>query len=85
VLGAVLPWPTVLGSCAIHLTESSPAPRDVHGDLGPVSTAVHAAALGFDELEPADVVIMESTYGSPDAVQAEAAAACTGANGRCSS
>jgi metallo-beta-lactamase family protein len=68
-----LPVAHVLGSCAIHLTEEhSGATLLYTGDLGPVSdpqaTLPH---WGFDELEPADIVIMESTYGAADAVQAE--------------
>jgi Cft2 family RNA processing exonuclease len=68
-----LPVSHVLGSCAIHLTEEQSGATLVYtGDLGPVSdpqsTLPH---WGFDELEPADVVIMESTYGAADAVHAE--------------
>jgi metallo-beta-lactamase family protein len=68
-----LPVPHVLGSCAIHITdEESGATLLYTGDLGPVSdpqaTLPH---WGFDELEPADVVLMESTYGCADAVHAE--------------
>jgi Cft2 family RNA processing exonuclease len=68
-----LPVAHVLGSCAIHITEEqSGATLMYTGDLGPVSdpqtTLPH---WGFDELEPADVVIMESTYGAADAVHAE--------------
>jgi Cft2 family RNA processing exonuclease len=68
-----LPVPHVLGSCAIHLTEEESGFTLLYtGDLGPVSdpqaTLPH---WGFDELEPADVVIMESTYGSPDAAHVE--------------
>jgi metallo-beta-lactamase family protein len=68
-----LPVSHVLGSCAIHITEEqSGATLMYTGDLGPVSdpqmTLPH---WGFDELEPADVVIMESTYGAADAVHAE--------------
>ena len=62
-----LPVSHVLGSCAIHLTEEQSGATLLYtGDLGPVSdpqaTLPH---WGFDELEPADVVIMESTYGVP--------------------
>jgi metallo-beta-lactamase family protein len=68
-----LPVSHVLGSCAIHLTEEQSGATLVYtGDLGPVSdpqsTLPH---WGFDELEPADVVIMESTYGAADAIHAE--------------
>jgi len=68
-----LPVPHVLGSCAIHLTEEETGATLLYtGDLGPVSdpqaTLPH---WGFDELEPADVVIMESTYGAADAAEAE--------------
>jgi metallo-beta-lactamase family protein len=68
-----LPVPHVLGSCAIHLTEEETGATLLYtGDLGPVSdpqaTLPH---WGFDELEPADVVIMESTYGAADGVEGE--------------
>jgi metallo-beta-lactamase family protein len=68
-----LPVSHVLGSCAIHLTEEESGATLLYtGDLGPVgdpqATLPH---WGFDELEPADVVIMESTYGAADAVHAE--------------
>jgi metallo-beta-lactamase family protein len=68
-----LPVSHVLGSCAIHLTEEqSGATLMYTGDLGPVSDPqVTLPQWGFDELEPADVVIMESTYGAADAVHAE--------------
>jgi Cft2 family RNA processing exonuclease len=68
-----LPVSHVLGSCAIHITEEQSGATLLYtGDLGPVSdpqaTLPH---WGFDELEPADVVIMEATYGAADAVHAE--------------
>jgi metallo-beta-lactamase family protein len=68
-----LPVPHVLGSCAVHLTdEESGATLLYSGDLGPVSDPqATLPPWGFDELEPADVVIMESTYGAADAVHAE--------------
>jgi metallo-beta-lactamase family protein len=68
-----LPVPHVLGSCAIQLTdEESGATLLYTGDLGPVSDPqATLPAWGFDELEPADLVIMESTYGAADAVHAE--------------
>jgi Cft2 family RNA processing exonuclease len=68
-----LPVPHVLGSCAIHLTdEESGATLLYTGDLGPVSDPqATLPPWGFDELEPADLVVMESTYGAADAVHAE--------------
>jgi metallo-beta-lactamase family protein len=68
-----LPVPHVLGSCAIHITEEESGATLLYtGDLGPVgdpqSTLPH---WGFDELEPADVVLTESTYGSADATHRE--------------
>jgi Cft2 family RNA processing exonuclease len=68
-----LPVPHVLGSCAIHLTEEESGATLLYtGDLGPVSDPqATLPQWGFDELEPADVVIMESTYGAADAVHAE--------------
>jgi metallo-beta-lactamase family protein len=68
-----LPVPHVLGSCAIQLTdEESGATLLYTGDLGPVSDPqATLPPWGFDELEPADLVIMESTYGAADAVHAE--------------
>jgi Cft2 family RNA processing exonuclease len=68
-----LPVPHVLGSCAIHLTEEETGTTLLYtGDLGPVSDPQPTLPLwGFDELEPADVVIMESTYGAADSVEAE--------------
>jgi Cft2 family RNA processing exonuclease len=68
-----LPVPHVLGSCAIQLTdEESGATLLYTGDLGPVTDPqATLPAWGFDELEPADLVIMESTYGAADAVHAE--------------
>ncbi|HET6551767.1 MAG TPA: MBL fold metallo-hydrolase [Solirubrobacter sp.] len=68
-----LPVAHVLGSCAFHLTEEESGATLLYtGDLGPVAdpqaTLPH---WGFDELEPADVVIMESTYGAADAALAE--------------
>jgi metallo-beta-lactamase family protein len=68
-----LPVSHVLGSCAIHLTEEQSGATLVYtGDLGPVSDPQSTLPQwGFDELEPADVVIMESTYGAADAIHAE--------------
>jgi Cft2 family RNA processing exonuclease len=68
-----LPVPHVLGSCAIHLTEEESGATLLYtGDLGPVSDPqATLPQWGFDELEPADVVLMESTYGAADAAQAE--------------
>ena len=68
-----LPVPHVLGSCAIHLTEEETGATLLYtGDLGPVTDPqATLPQWGFDELEPADVVIMESTYGAADAAEAE--------------
>jgi Cft2 family RNA processing exonuclease len=68
-----LPVSHVLGSCAIHITEEQSGATLLYtGDLGPVSDPqMTLPQWGFDELEPADVVIMESTYGAADAVHAE--------------
>jgi Cft2 family RNA processing exonuclease len=68
-----LPVAHVLGSCAIHLTEEQSGATLLYtGDLGPVSDPqATLPQWGFDELEPADVVIMESTYGAADSVHAE--------------
>jgi metallo-beta-lactamase family protein len=68
-----LPVPHLLGSCAIHVTEEESGATLLYtGDLGPVSDPqITLPHWGFDELEPADVVLMESTYGCADAVHAE--------------
>jgi Cft2 family RNA processing exonuclease len=63
-----LPVAHVLGSCAIHLTEEESGHTLLYtGDLGPISDPQHTLPTwGLDEIEPADLVIMESTYGVPD-------------------
>jgi Cft2 family RNA processing exonuclease len=68
-----LPVPHVLGSCAIHVTEEETGATLLYtGDLGPVSDPqATLPQWGFDELEPADVVIMESTYGAADGAEGE--------------
>jgi metallo-beta-lactamase family protein len=68
-----LPVAHVLGSCAIHLTDEETGATLLYtGDLGPVSEPqATLPQWGFDELEPADVVMMESTYGAAGAAEAE--------------
>jgi Cft2 family RNA processing exonuclease len=63
-----LPVAHVLGSCAIHVTEEESGHTLLYsGDLGPIADPQHTLPTwGLDEVEPADLVIMESTYGVPD-------------------
>ncbi len=58
----------VLGSCAIHVTEEESGHTLLYtGDLGPIADPQHTLPTwGLDEIELADLVIMESTYGVPD-------------------
>ena len=57
----------VLGSCAIHLTDSASGLSLLYtGDLGPISDSqLSLQDFGLDNIEAADVVITESTYGAP--------------------
>jgi Cft2 family RNA processing exonuclease len=63
-----LPVAHVLGSCAIHVTEEESGHTLLYtGDLGPIADPQHTLPTwGLDEIELADLVIMESTYGVPD-------------------
>ncbi len=62
-----LPVAHVLGSCAIHLTDTEYDQTLLYtGDLGPLSDPqITLPNYGLGEMLPADLVIMESTYGIP--------------------
>jgi Cft2 family RNA processing exonuclease len=62
-----LPVAHVLGSCAIHLTDTENDQTLLYtGDLGPVSDPqVTLPQYALGEMLGADIVIMESTYGVP--------------------
>jgi Cft2 family RNA processing exonuclease len=60
----LIPVAHVLGSCAIHLTDNETGATLLYtGDLGPFSEPQRTLQpFGLDTIEPADVVISESTY-----------------------
>jgi metallo-beta-lactamase family protein len=62
-----LPVAHVLGSCAIHLTDTENDQTLLYtGDLGPITDPqVTLPQYALGEMLGADVVIMESTYGLP--------------------
>jgi len=64
----LLPVAHVLGSCAVHLTDNDTGATLLYtGDLGPL-TETQRTLPDFDGVngfDPADVVIMESTYALP--------------------
>ncbi len=64
----LMPVSHVLGSCAIHLTDNDSGATLLYtGDLGPFSEPQRTLQpLDFDSIEPADVVIIESTYARLD-------------------
>ena len=57
----------VLGSCAIHLTDTRSGLTLLYtGDLGPIQNPqLSLQDFGLGSLDAADLVIMESTYGAP--------------------
>lgn len=70
LVARLFPVSHVLGSCAIHLTDSASGMTLLYtGDLGPISdTQLSLQDFGLEGIQPADVVITESTYGAPPAL-----------------
>jgi Cft2 family RNA processing exonuclease len=68
-----LPVAHVLGSCAIHLTDTENDQTLLYtGDLGPISDPqITLPQYSLQEMLGADLVVMESTYGRPLAHEAE--------------
>jgi Cft2 family RNA processing exonuclease len=68
-----LPVAHVLGSCAIHLTDTENDQTLLYtGDLGPITDPqITLPQYSLQEMLGADLVIMESTYGRPPVHEAE--------------
>jgi Cft2 family RNA processing exonuclease len=68
-----LPVAHVLGSCAIHLTDTENDQTLLYtGDLGPIShPQITLPQYSLQEMLGADLVVMESTYGRPLAHESE--------------
>jgi Cft2 family RNA processing exonuclease len=65
----LLPVAHVLGSCAVHLTDNATGATLLYtGDLGPLTDTQRTLPDfdGVNGFDPADVVIMESTYAKPN-------------------
>lgn len=71
-----LPVAHVLGSCAIHLTDMEHDQTLLYtGDLGPFTEPqITVPHYPLAEMLPADIVVMESTYGRPPEMDRAAAA-----------
>lgn len=69
----LIPVAHVLGSCAVHLTDNESGATLLYtGDLGPFTEPQRTLKpLDVDSIEPADVVITESTYARLDDVGRE--------------
>lgn len=68
-----LPVSHVLGSCAIHLTDTDTDETLLYtGDLGPITDPqITLPQYSLNEMLAADTIIMESTYGRPQAHETE--------------
>lgn len=70
----LIPVAHVLGSCAVHLTDNDTGATLLYtGDLGPLTEPQRTLPDfdGVNGFEPADVVIMESTYAIPSDAERE--------------
>ena len=70
----LIPVAHVLGSCAVHLTDNLTGATLLYtGDLGPLTETQRTLPDfgGVNGFEPADVVIMESTYAVPTDAEKE--------------
>lgn len=70
----LIPVAHVLGSCAVHLTDNDTGATLLYtGDLGPLTESQRTLPDfdGVNGFEPADVVIMESTYAVPTDAERE--------------
>ena len=70
----LLPVAHVLGSCAVHLTDDETGATLLYtGDLGPLTETQRTLPDfgGVNGLDPADVVIMESTYALASDIERE--------------
>jgi Cft2 family RNA processing exonuclease len=71
---SLIPVAHVLGSCAVHLRDNESGATLLYtGDLGPLTETQRTLPDfgGVNGIEPADVVIMESTYAVPNDAEKE--------------
>jgi metallo-beta-lactamase family protein len=68
-----LPVSHVLGSCAVHLTDTDTDETLLYtGDLGPITDPqITLPQYSLNEMLAADIIIMESTYGRPQPHETE--------------